>query len=88
MIRLLRSLMIVAVLVGMMTAQGASPLGARELSRPMSTTEMAATEGGLSTFECFLLGVAIGLACGGTGGLGCAIAIAGGMGTGGLDCLS
>jgi len=88
MIRLLRSIMIVAVLVGTMTAQAGAPLGARELPRPMSATQMSATEGGLSAYECFLLGVAIGLACGGTGGLGCAIAVTAGMGTGGLDCLS
>jgi hypothetical protein len=79
--------MIVAVLVATLSAQ--APVSVAAVSaRPMTAAEMSAVEGGLTWYECFLLGVAIGLACGGTGGLGCAIAVAGGMGTGGLDCLS
>lgn len=87
MIRLLRSAMIATVLVATIIAHGVAPVGARELARPMTVTEMAATEGALSAWECFLLGVA-GLACGATGGLACAIAVLGAAGSGGTDCLS
>lgn len=86
--RLVRSLLIVALLIATVSAGGASADLAAQAARPMSTAEMAGIVGGrLSNGECFLLGLGLGIACTMSGGMGCAAAILLSAGTGGLDCL-